>query len=285
MDRDEASSVLRVKGPEKWYHRFEVIDGVFTEGVLETNVTHMLRQLDMDPDELSGKRLLDVGTFNGGWAFGFEALGAEVVTIDIHDPANMGITVVKEIRDSEVTSFQMSIYDIDADRLGTFDYIFYSGVFYHLKHPLLALENINKVARQGAIVFGHGTSCDTWISDDDKAMLNLQQCYPEVNEYPMAHFVRDRYNNSTNNWFIPNAKGYEAWLKRTGFRVLKLEVKSQEHTIPQTSQVVMRSNLFYKAEKIAEPDKEYEVLDEAYYRPRGAKGRWVEDTWVNDSEE
>src|SRR5207244_1994191 len=67
----------------QWYHTLELAPGVLTPGWFD------LRDLARDipwPD-LTGKRCLDVGTFDGFWAFEMERRGAaEVVAIDVLDP-------------------------------------------------------------------------------------------------------------------------------------------------------------------------------------------------------
>lgn len=62
-----------------WYHTIELAPGVVTSGQVD------LRRVASRilPDDLSGKRALDIGTFDGFWAFELERRGASVVAIDV----------------------------------------------------------------------------------------------------------------------------------------------------------------------------------------------------------
>jgi tRNA (mo5U34)-methyltransferase len=53
--------------------------------------------------------------------------------------------IIKAARQSNASAFLMNVYDLEPKRLGTFDLVLFYGVFYHLKHPQLALERIRSV--------------------------------------------------------------------------------------------------------------------------------------------
>src|SRR5690242_21863414 len=68
----------------QWYHTMELAPGIETPGWHDTRP--VVSQVPF-PASLEGKRCLDVGTFDGFWAFEMERRGAaEVVAIDILDP-------------------------------------------------------------------------------------------------------------------------------------------------------------------------------------------------------
>src|SRR5687768_9420566 len=62
-----------------WYHTIEIAPGRATPGAVD------LRRLapKVLPERLDGLRALDVGTFDGFWAFALEQRGAEVVATDL----------------------------------------------------------------------------------------------------------------------------------------------------------------------------------------------------------
>src|SRR3954452_12230406 len=62
-----------------WYHTIELAPGVVTPGQIDHRgvVDRVL------PKDLRGRRALDVGTFDGFWAFEMERRGAEVVALDV----------------------------------------------------------------------------------------------------------------------------------------------------------------------------------------------------------
>src|SRR5205085_1263649 len=105
------------------------------------------------PDELSGKRVLDIGCAEGFFSFESERRGArEVIGIDSFPDSVRRFNVVKEARQSNATAYLLNVYDLDPRRLGTFDVVLFYGVFYHLKHPQHALEKIKSVCT-GQLLF------------------------------------------------------------------------------------------------------------------------------------
>src|SRR5215204_594601 len=66
-----------------WYHTLELAPGIVTPGWFDAR--GVVPQLPM-PASLAGRRCLDVGTYDGFWAFEMERRGAEeVVAIDVVD--------------------------------------------------------------------------------------------------------------------------------------------------------------------------------------------------------
>src|SRR6059036_774868 len=83
-DRGDRAWAARVAEVPEWYHTVELAPGVVTPGWFD------LRDLPARlpiPADLTGLRCLDIGTFDGFWAFEMERRGAaEVVAIDLIDP-------------------------------------------------------------------------------------------------------------------------------------------------------------------------------------------------------
>ena len=72
----------------QWYHTLELAPGVRTPGWFDLRETAAA----LLPASLAGRRCLDVGTFDGFWAFEMERRGAaEVIAIDILDPRALGL--------------------------------------------------------------------------------------------------------------------------------------------------------------------------------------------------
>src|ERR1700733_6643238 len=109
---------------------------------------------------LDGKRVLDVGAWDGYWSFEALKRGArEVVAIDDFSDY-LGVLKESDRRTwqnfdlcRELLGFdpercqrhEMSVYEVSAARLGEFDVVFFFGTFYHLRHPLLALDKLGAV--------------------------------------------------------------------------------------------------------------------------------------------
>src|SRR5438045_7098565 len=104
-----------------WHQRWEVSPGVFTPGL--NDVSDLLRQVGL-PQDLSGKRVLDVGAWNGCFSFECERRGArEVVGIGPEPPERSGLEMLRQHLGSSVQYQLGSIYDLDPNVLGHFDIV------------------------------------------------------------------------------------------------------------------------------------------------------------------
>ena len=133
-----------------WHQRFELAPGVSTPG---TNDIGWLVQVAGLPDDLSGKTVLDIGTTNGGAAFALERRGpARVVAVDIFPPEWFGVSQLTELLDSKVEYVRTSVYELAERFPEPFDVVLFWGVLYHLRHPLLALDNLRAVTGGQAVL-------------------------------------------------------------------------------------------------------------------------------------
>jgi tRNA (mo5U34)-methyltransferase len=126
------------------------------------------------PASLEGKRCLDVGTFDGFWAFEMERRGAEeVLATDIIDmekldwPVNSQQAVLKTLGErksqgegfdiahaalgSSVERRELSVYDLDPNDIGHFDFVYVGSLLLHLRDPVRALERVRSVCRGSAV--------------------------------------------------------------------------------------------------------------------------------------
>jgi tRNA (mo5U34)-methyltransferase len=189
-----------------WHQRFELSPGVFTPGV--NDIQHLLRIAGV-PEDLHGLRVLDIGTTNGGVAFEAERRGAsQVVAVDIVDPTWFGIAAIVEQLGSRVEYVQASVYELSNLFTEPFDVVVFWGVLYHLRHPLLALDNVRAVA--GGTVY-----LETAIADG---------ALPDAADQPLCQFFRkDEWAGDGSNWFRPTSTTVLAWLRSSGFEPDSLE--------------------------------------------------------------
>jgi tRNA (mo5U34)-methyltransferase len=152
-----------------WYHTLDLGEGVVTEGMFDHRASV---QNYLIPEDLSGKRCLDVGTMDGFWAFEMERRGAdEVVAADLGSPDELDwppvwgkdiertldetkearFTIAREALGSNVQRVHRSAYALGAD-LGEFDLIFCGDLLTHLKDPITAIERMHGVCRGSAII-------------------------------------------------------------------------------------------------------------------------------------
>jgi len=160
----DASLREQVAGHE-WYHTLELAPGLLTPGWFDTR--SLLDQLPF-PTSLSGRRCLDIGTFDGFWAFEMERRGAsEVVAIDILDPRlwdwpahsaaevvaavgtrkgrGEGFEIAREALGSRVLRLERSIYELSPEEDGSFDFVYLGSLLLHLSDPIRALKRVRSV--------------------------------------------------------------------------------------------------------------------------------------------
>lgn len=149
-----------------WYHSIDVAPGVATRGWWD--LRHALPVLPF-PD-LRGKRCLDIGTWDGFYAYEMERRGAaEVVAIDLADLTSLdyppevafdaafdpghadvqqrsaGFRLLHDLLDSKVEWRGCSVYDVADAGLGTFDFVVLGSLLVHLRDPVRALDAIRRV--------------------------------------------------------------------------------------------------------------------------------------------
>jgi tRNA (mo5U34)-methyltransferase len=145
-----------------WYHTLELTPDLVTEGWFDLRPYVDRYGL---PERMDGMRALEVGTWDGFWAFEMESRGAEVVALDLDDereldwpprrrpqtfpeePRGAGFQLAREILGSQVDRVVLSIYHATPEELGTFDLVFCGSVLIHLRDQVLALERIADLCR------------------------------------------------------------------------------------------------------------------------------------------
>jgi len=206
-----------------WYHTIELAPGIVTPGYIDLRRTAE-RLL---PDDLSGRRALDVGTFDGFWAFEMERRGAEVVAIDVEGAADaewspvhrknleaqadafglqlgLGFRFASTALDSGVKRVITSVYDLAADAIGgEVDFAFSGAILVHLRDPVRALERIHDVLSPGG---------ELRLMEPFSPRLTLR-----APRRPIAHFGALQ---SGFNWWWPNAATVRAWARVAGFERL-----------------------------------------------------------------
>ena len=200
-----------------WYHVMELPGGVVTPGVDDPR--DRLRLLGI-PDDLSGLSVLDVGAWDGFFAFECERRGAARVVAADWFAWNQAVTGSKEsfelARDafgSNVEDVEVKVEELHPDRVGTFDLVLFVGVLYHLRNPLLALEAVASVTTGTVILETH-------------VDLSLRR-KPAAAFYPDVELEGDH-----TNWWGPNPAAVEGMLRATGFEeVVKVFPRSRTYEL------------------------------------------------------
>ena len=159
------------------------------------------------PADLAGKRVLDIGCWDGWFSFELERRGAEVMAIDCWD--NPRFRQVHAAYRSRVDYRLMDMYELTPRSVGRFDIVLFMGVLYHLKHPLLALERVCALTTDLAVV--------------DSFILREGQHPPEQLLRPILEFYEtDEMGGQTDNWFGPSLPALLGMCRVAGFPRVEL---------------------------------------------------------------
>jgi tRNA (mo5U34)-methyltransferase len=204
----------------EWYHTLELAPGVETPGWFDNRPA--LSTIPF-PASLTGKRCLDCGTYDGFWAYEMERRGAsEVLAIDIINPlewdwpndttdeavaaigkmksGGTGFELAREALGSEVQRRELSIYDLDPDDVGTFDFVYVGSLLLHLRDPVGALMKVRRVCTGEALFV-------------DAVDLALTLSSPRR---PAAHLD----GRGRPWWWKPNLAGFARMVESAGFKVV-----------------------------------------------------------------
>jgi tRNA (mo5U34)-methyltransferase len=191
-----------------WWHSFELPDGARILGVCGLDdLKNRISQFPI-PQDLRGKRVLDIGAWDGWFSFEMERRGGEVLAIDNWD--NPRFHEMRSILGSRVEYRQFDMYDLTPERVGRFDIVLFMGVLYHLKHPLLALERVCALTRELAAV-------DSFVLRED------HRPGAQVDKRPLMEFYEnDEFGGQTDNWIGPSIPCLLAMCRTAGFARVEL---------------------------------------------------------------
>lgn len=233
-----------------WWHSIMVAPGMVTPGhKTPEQLAHEVETFSF-PD-LRGKRVLDIGGWDGFFALHAEELGAaEVAVLDHYVwsidykglaertpgtdeeerriaadlpssqfwqpdrlPGKAGFDLVRKLRGSHVGAIVGDFMTIPLEEVGVWDVTLFLGVLYHLQNPLGGLERLAAMTREMAIIESHA------VSVGGHAGARLWEFYP-----------RDELGGDPTNWFAPTAAAFEGAILAAGFSNVELLV--QEPTVP-----------------------------------------------------
>ena len=208
---DPATITSLMSNVEFWYHRIELAPGIVTPGVNDSSaVLRNLEALGL-PDDFSGLRVLDIGCRDGFFSFAMEARGADVTGVDYALASVTGFEVAAKVLDSHVKYVVENVYDLDPQKYGRFDVVFFLGVLYHLRNPLLALDRIRQMLNPSGLLF---VECQ--LSTDERVnALDI----PIWQFYPRAALNGDE----TNKW-APNLPGLLLVVEEAEFSIQESRV-------------------------------------------------------------
>src|ERR1700722_11649961 len=188
-----------------FYHTIELPDGEVIPGLLSVErLRNRLTQYDI-PADLRGKRVLDIGAWDGFYTFEMERRGAHVVALDLF--RNEKFLLARDLVKSKAEYVVGDICRLSSKDLGRFDIVLFFGVLYHVKHPVMALENVCSMTTDTAYV-------ESYVIDDpaDLSAIPILEFYEHTE-------LRGQYDN----WVGPNVACLMAMARTAGFAEVQFE--------------------------------------------------------------
>ncbi|MEI6415129.1 MAG: methyltransferase domain-containing protein [Pseudomonadota bacterium] len=181
-----------------WGHDHDFGQGVTRKGAMSTRHLEIAAEAiehGMLPASLSGKQVLDVGCWSGGDLLMLVGLGATVTAIEEHPIAARAARCLLELFKCPAEIVKDSLYRERQAWAGQFNYVYCSGVIYHVTDPLLFMRILFAYLKPGGEVFletkatsGKGSVC-TYSGTMEKGW----------------------------NWYAPNETAFGRWLVDAGF--------------------------------------------------------------------
>ncbi|GAA4439852.1 TIGR04290 family methyltransferase [Pontibacter saemangeumensis] len=205
-----------------WFHNLHLPNGAQTapHHTLGDFPAFKWQQLEAHiPADLSGWEVLDIGCNAGFYSIELARRGANVLGIDV-DPhyLRQAEWAAKQFGlEDKIELKQMQVYDVaHLDR--QFDLVWYMGVLYHLRYPLLSLDILSQKTRR-MMVFQTLTmpGGEAAATPDDFEINDRGRMLEE--SWPKMAFIEKKMAGDITNWWAPNHAAIEAMLRTCGLRV------------------------------------------------------------------
>lgn len=201
---DPVATDLLPPEPDHWFHSFAFPDGGRVDGIKP--LAKLQEEADLIfCDSLEGRRVLDIGAWDGFFAFEAERRGAADVLATDHfcwsGPGwgdKRGFNHAHARFGSHVRSLDLDVEDHNAAALGQFDTVLLLGVLYHVTDPYRILRSAAEMCTDHLVV-------ETVTALRHEAM-------PAMRLFTELELDRD----STNYW-APNILALREMCRRFGF--------------------------------------------------------------------
>lgn len=190
-----------------WYHTMTLADGTQTSGRFAVN--DVIAQMDALglPADMTGMRVLDVETNDGGFAFECERRGADVTAIDrvISD----GFVCAAKINKSS-----LQVNNEIAPNDEKFDIIIASGWVYRLANPFFELRIMRGLLKVGGLIFIDSIFIDgSLVTDIDAGATAPLTAHADAGLWQAVDWIA----NDDAVTLIPSIAGLKVALRKAGF--------------------------------------------------------------------
>ena len=190
----------------RWAHSIDLGNGIVTPGIWGAHNVQLHRAIgDID---FRGKKVLDIGCWDGLFSFEAEKRGAaEVYATDLISQRDLRdqqtFQLAHRVLESKVKYFpHTSVFDVETLGVRDFDVVIYAGVYYHLKDPLRSITALRRVMRDGGLMIVEGEVIDS------------RECIASF------HY-RKPYGLDHSNWWMPSPSCLREWVECSFFEIAK----------------------------------------------------------------
>lgn len=252
MTKDELTQA--VAAIPHWFHSLDLDYGIVTPGDKSQEILQeQLTALNL-PD-LQGKTVLDIGAWDGFFSWTAERLGASrIVSLDhfvwslnrakamelqsdwhkngtdpmpLEDtaawepdtlPGKRGYDLAHKALNSQAEFHIGDFLDVSIEEIdGPFDVVFYLGVLYHMRNPMLSLEKV-AAATKGVAIIETAAIVPNYFTD--RSLCEF--------------FERDELADDFTNWWVPTEQALIGMCRAAGFRRVEVVQKAPEIIQPVT---------------------------------------------------
>ncbi len=203
--------------PLNWVHRIDLGDGIVTPAKCDWQAQRKLITQAFDRTDFRGKKVLDIGCWDGQWSFEAERRGARAVyatdyVCQRHSTQDATFEVARAALGSKARYFpHISVFDVEQLGVSDFDVVIFCGVYYHLRDPLRALARLRRVMKDGAVLIVEGD-----------AIYNRHDVSAQF-------FYRQWHNRDASNWWVPTIPCLRQWLESSFFdNVVEIRAETPE---------------------------------------------------------
>jgi tRNA (mo5U34)-methyltransferase len=241
--KDELEAMAR--SVPLWWHSIDFGQGVVTDGQ-QSPALLASRVESLQLPDLRGKRVLDIGAFDGFYSFEAERRGAaHVVSLDhyvwsldlpahikyweqcrdgglvpapYHEtpewrpselPGKRGYDTAHRALSSRAEAIVGDFMTMDLAKIGTFDVVLFLGVLYHMTDPVGAMRRVEALTRDLAIV----ETTAVHVPGYEKTAL-------------CEFYESNELNADVSNWWSPNTHALEGLCRAAGFRRVRTLVEA-----------------------------------------------------------
>jgi tRNA (mo5U34)-methyltransferase len=206
-----------------WFHNLHLPDGTQTAPEHSLGDFPRVKWQQIAPfvaEDLTGWRVLDVGCNAGFYTFELARRGASVTALDIdaHYLRQARWAAREFGLESRIEFREGSVYGL-AGSSERFDLVWFLGVLYHLRHPLLALDILRPVTGRQLVLQTLTMPGEDTIQPPGSVGL-FDRGWLTRPGWPRMAFIEHALEDDPTNWWAPNHACVAAMTRSAGFKVV-----------------------------------------------------------------